>query len=216
MKSESTPLKLILPEKLGDYCQKLIAEFDLISDERKDLLQKLSDYISDKQKNNSQTQIIVICTHNSRRSHIGQLWLQLAAFWYGIEDFRTYSGGTEATAFNERSVEALRRAGFILEKKSENENPIYRLGGELAFMDFNDLFSKKYDSKPNPGRNLAAVMVCTEADEGCPFVPGTDARFSIPFEDPKAFDGTNLESQKYDERVRQMGREFFYMLSRVS
>ncbi len=202
--------KILKP--LHTYCESLIEEYDQISIERKTTLETLSNYISNKRKATLPIKIIVICTHNSRRSHIGQLWLQIAALWYGIEKVETFSGSTEATAFNHRSVEALRRVGFILDKNSEAQNPVYSLGSGMGFEKSKDLFSKKFDSEPNPTKDFAAIMVCTEADKGCPFVLGSDIRLSIPFEDPKHFDNTELENQKYDERVRQIGREFFYVM----
>lgn len=202
-----------LSKNLSSFCKELIGEFDLISEERTILLERLSKYIFDKKKVDLPVNIIVICTHNSRRSHIGQLWLQIASIWYGIDNVQTFSGGTEATAFNYRSVEALRRAGLDIDKITKDQNPIYRLSGELGLSYSNDLFSKKYDSKPNPIENFAAIMVCTEADKGCPIVRGADGRFPIPFEDPKRFDDTDLEKVKYDERVRQIGREFFYVMN---
>ena len=76
-------------------------------------------------------------------------------------------------------------------------------------------FSKKYDSEPNPQQEFAAIMVCTDADEKCPIVFGTDFRFPLPFDDPKAFDNTDLEAAKYDERCRDIAREMLFCLSRV-
>lgn len=202
------------PEKLAAYCRALAMEFDEIPPQRRNILEKLSEYVVHKRQTGDPVRIIVICTHNSRRSHIGQLWLQAAAAWYGIGEVQTFSGGTEATAFNFRSVAALREAGFPLEQISEGKNPRYRLmlPGSEGVM----LFSKKFDEAPNPRMTFAAVMVCTDADEGCPFVPGADGRFSIPYEDPKHFDETPLEASAYDERVRQIGREMFYVMQHAN
>jgi hypothetical protein len=58
-------------------------------------------------------------------------------------------------------------------------------------------------------------MVCSEADQGCPFVPGTDFRLALPFDDPKAFDGTDLQDVKYDERCKQIGTEMLFVMSNV-
>lgn len=59
-------------------------------------------------------------------------------------------------------------------------------------------------------------MVCSSADKGCPIVFGCDFRLSLPYDDPKDFDDTDLEEEKYDERVRQIGREFLFSLSQVN
>ncbi len=202
-------------DQLHNYCKNFEDEFHLIPDERKTKLEELSQYISQKQKNNQPTRLNVICTHNSRRSHIGQLWLSAAGLFYGKNEIHTYSGGTEATAFNHRSVAALRRAGFeIVTSDSTVENPIY-----FATFGFSHsplkMFSKKYDHAENPQSEFAAIMVCSDADEGCPVILGAENRFALTFDDPKHFDNTNLESEKYDERVRQIGREMFYVMKNV-
>ena len=199
-----------------NYCEALVSEFSLISDTRKALLEKPGAYIAHKVKEGKDIKLVVICTHNSRRSHIGQLWLQAAAQWYGIPSLDTFSGGTEATAFNKNAIAALRRIGFEIEQEKEGENPIYLVNIPFKNPSLQSLFSKTFDSSPNPKKNFAAIMVCAEADIGCPFVPGADARFAIPFEDPKSFDGKENEAEEYDKSVRQIGREFFYVVNHAS
>jgi len=76
-------------------------------------------------------------------------------------------------------------------------------------------FSKVYDEAPNPASEFVAVMVCTEADGACPDVAGATGRFALPYVDPKASDGTGLESATYDDRCAQIAREMLYMMSRV-
>ncbi len=176
-----------LNKKLSGYCEEFITEFDQIPDERKEVLKAFGDYLYDKQLTNEPTKIIVICTHNSRRSHIGQLWLYAAAAWYGIDDLDVFSGGTEATAFHPNAVDALDRAGFQLRKTNNNENPTYevRMFRSRANQAGMLMFSKKYDHSLNPKDNFAAIMVCSEADASCPVVPGAEERFSIPFDDPR-------------------------------
>ncbi|MCB0522590.1 MAG: protein-tyrosine-phosphatase [Lewinellaceae bacterium] len=196
-------------EKLMAYCSTLEGEVDQIPEARKEQLDELGDFIYEKKKAGGKPSITVICTHNSRRSHMGQLWLEAAAGYYGIDDLLTASGGTEATAFNPRAVTALKKAGFKFDKNGSSDNPVYEasLGADYPHI---LMFSKKYDHRNNPTSGFAAVMVCSEADASCPFVPGADARFSIPYEDPKNFDGTPSEEIAYDERCRQIAREMFY------
>lgn len=204
-----------LLDQLEDYCKNFENEFHLISKKRKIQLEELSRYISQKQQTNQPTRLNVICTHNSRRSHIGQLWLAAVALFYKKNNIHTYSGGTEGTAFNHRSVAALRRAGFeIVTTDSTVENPIY-----FAIFGFSHtplkMFSKKYNHFENPQDEFAAIMVCSDADENCPIILGAENRFALTFDDPKHFDDTDLESEKYDERVRQIGREMFYAMNKV-
>ena len=199
---------------LKNYLAELPKEYQDISAERKKSLLELSNYIRHRKTRKQPIQITVICTHNSRRSHIGQIWLQVAAYCYGIENFQSFSGGTEATAFNANAVAAMQRTGLQIEIVTKSQNPIYRIHFSEAAPSF-EVFSKLYQADSNPSDSFAAVMVCTSADEACPMVIGADARFSLPFDDPKAFDGTALETTKYDERSRQIAREFFFVMSQV-
>ena len=192
----------------------VVNDFDSIPAARKPILAELTEFVESKLASGQKVELIFICTHNSRRSHISQIWAQTAAAYYGIPNVVTYSGGTEATAFNPRAVQAMEKAGFRIIKSSNAENPIY----EISFShDANDIiaFSKKYDSQSNPRRGFAAVMTCSHADENCPVVLGMDKRISLPYSDPKDFDGTPLETEKYYERVMEIGTEIFYAFSQV-
>ena len=208
---ETTPLT----SAIGQFCADRIAEFDQIPAARQEQLLRLSQYCSRTIAAGHRPRIIVICTHNSRRSHLGQVWLSAGADHYGIPGVETFSGGTEATAFNPRAVEALRRIGFLIETEDFTENPIYQIRWNDRMEPYR-AFSKKYDTAPNPTERFAAVMVCSEADEGCPLVAGCDFRLALPYDDPKAFDETPQESAKYDERARQIGREMLFVMSRVA
>jgi len=195
------------------YCQERMQEFNKISDERKAQLTILSEYLTKKYAKNTIPKVIVICTHNSRRSHLGQIWLAVGADFFGLSSLATFSGGTEATAFNPRAVGTLKRLGFDIHTKDETvSNPNYHIKWSNEMQPY-VAFSTRYDEAPNPQNDFAAIMVCTDADEKCPIVLGMDLRLSLPFEDPKAFDDTDLESQKYDERCLQIAREFLFVLS---
>ncbi len=200
---------------LKSLCDHLISEFDQISAERKEQLDQLSAYFSKKYKIGSTPKATVICTHNSRRSHMGQLWISVAAAYYGLPAVGTYSGGTAVTAFNPRAVKALQDLGFdIATVPPKTENPIYQVRWNDGMTPY-PAFSKCYDNPPNPTEDFAAIMVCTSADEGCPIVPGCDFRLALPFNDPKAFDDTPLAAAKYEERGRDIGREFLYVFSNI-
>lgn len=202
-------------DELLSYTKKLEQNFDSIPEERKSKLLSLSEYLAGKWNSDQNPKAIIICTHNSRRSHLGQLWLAAGADYYGLPDIETFSGGTEATAFHPNAVNAVRRAGFKVETEdSTASNPIYRISWK-ADMDAYKAFSTRFDEAPNPTKEFAAIMVCSEADQGCPFVPGTDFRIALPFDDPKAFDGTNLQDAKYDERCKQIGTEMLFVMSKV-
>lgn len=202
-------------QELQQNIEKLVQKFDTISSDRKLQLETLSAYIQKKYGDQKTPKLIVICTHNSRRSHLGQLWLALAADYYKLPKLETFSGGTESTAFHPNAIAAVKRIGFTVAIEAQAKNPIYNIEWKTNQQPY-QAFSKRFEESPNPTQEFAAIMVCTEADEGCPFVPGTDFRIALPFEDPKAFDGTPQEAAKYDERCQQIGTEILYMMSKVS
>lgn len=174
--------------------------------ERMPVIRQTVDYILGKIKSNQEVRLNFICTHNSRRSQFSQIWAQTAADFFGIEAF-CYSGGVEVTAFNERAVAAIRRDGFKVVQKGEG-NPVYFVfHGESSEPIVT--FSKVYDDPINPNSGFAAVMTCDHADENCPFIPGAEKRIPLRYEDPKAFDGTELEEIMYTERSHQIGAEMF-------
>lgn len=199
---------------LHHYVQELEQEFGQIPEARKQLLNQLADWARKTTAAGKPLQFNFICTHNSRRSHLAQLWAQAAAAYYGVQDVQTYSGGTEATAFNSRAVKAMREAGFQIDTLQPGENPVYsvKFAEEAAPA---EAWSKKFDDAANPTAGFCAVMTCSDADENCPFVPGVEKRLAITYDDPKNFDDTPEEAQKYSERVRQIGMEMLYAFSRM-
>lgn len=207
-----------MKQTLYPALQKNIARFESafnsIPAERIEILSQLTDFIMRKQAANEATRLIFICTHNSRRSHISQLWAQAAAAYYGIENVTCFSGGTEATAFNPRAVKAISEVGYQIIKPDDAANPHYevRYGENYPTV---IAFSKVYDDAFNPQHDFAAVMTCSHADENCPLVLGASARIALTYDDPKEFDGTPLEAAKYAERVNEIGREIFYAFSQV-
>lgn len=190
------------------------AEAGQIPPERQRELRKIALYVRAQLEAGAKADLTFICTHNSRRSHLSQIWAQTAAAWYGIEGVRTWSGGTEATACNIRTVRALRRAGFSVSRSRGGDNPLYLVQfGETA--DPLPAFSKKYDAEGNPASGFAAIMTCSDADQNCPVVFGSSLRVAVPFVDPKASDGTPAEDSTYDERSAQIAREMFFVMSQV-
>lgn len=181
-----------------------------ISEERKLILQVLIDYIKNKRKKEEPIRLNFICTHNSRRSQFSQIWAQTAADIYGI-NAQCFSGGVEVTAFNERAVASIERFGFKISKRGHS-NPIYFL---FHTQDSNPIitFSKVFDDEINAKNGFAAIMTCSHADENCPFIPGAEARIPVRFEDPKAFDDSEHEASKYDERSMQIASEMFYVFA---
>lgn len=188
--------------------------FDSISEERKAALRPLIDFIRLKSANEDVIRINFICTHNSRRSHLSQVWAQAAAAYYHIKNVYCYSGGTEATALFPMAAKAMQNAGFKVRALSKGKNPVYSIMyGDNAHPIIG--FSKKYDDPFNPDSDFAAILTCAQADGGCPFIAGAEKRIPIPFEDPKAFDGTPQQEERYNERSMQIATEMGYVFSRI-
>ncbi len=200
---------------IKSLCKELESQFDQIPLERKMELGLLSQYLEEKYLKEQTPRLIMICTHNSRRSHLGQIWLAVAADYYGLPKLETFSGGTEATAFNPRAVRAMKALGFEIESEDKIENKQYAIRWQDDMEPY-VAFSKKYDDSPNPTEAFGAIMVCNSADEACPVVFGSDFRLSLPYHDPKAFDDTDQEVEKYDERARQIGREMLFVLQQIN
>ncbi len=159
--------------------------------------------------------MIFICTHNSRRSHMGQIWAQVLAEHFGIEGVNTYSGGTEATAFHPNAVTGLGKSGLVISSDEAETNPRYNVSWNEEGPQLSGVFSKKFSHEVNPQQGFLAIMVCSSADEACPFVPGAESRVAIPYDDPKAFDGTSQEAAKYEERSIQIARELAWMYQQI-
>lgn len=185
------------------------------SDSRKKVLQPLIDYIQSKVDNQKTIRLNFICTHNSRRSHLSQIWAQTMAFHFQIQNVFCYSGGTEATAMFQKVAETLIHQGFEIQKLSETENPVYAVKFDA---DAHPIicFSKTYSDDFNPKKHFGAIMTCNNADEACPMVFGAEARFPIKYDDPKAFDGTPEMNQKYAERSLQIAAEMYYVFSKIT
>ena len=201
---------------IESYVSKREQEFEQISDERKSELQQLAVYVAQRIAKGQDAKLTFVCTHNSRRSHLTQIWTQIAAAHYGVNHVQTFSGGTEVTACNPRTVAALKRCGLRFSTKEESSsNPHYA----VAFSDMEPplvCFSKVFNRAPNPSSNYCAVMTCSHADKNCPVAIGCDLRLAIRYEDPKVSDDTPQEAATYDERCAQIAREMLYAMSLVS
>ena len=185
-----------------------------ISDERKAVLKPLIDFIQGKVLANKTINLNFICTHNSRRSHLSQVWAQVAAHYFNVKNVYCYSGGTEATTIFPMAAKALELAGLKINNLSKGDNPVYSI--KYAENEHPIIaFSKTYDSEFNPKSEFAAIMTCNNADVGCPFIPGAEKRIPVKYDDPKAFDNTPQQAEKYTERSNQIASEMLYVFSQI-
>lgn len=190
-------------------------ELKTISTDRQAVLQPLIDFIQDKVVNKQEVRINFICTHNSRRSHLSQVWAQAMASYFQIDNVFSYSGGTEATAIFPTVINTLENAGFQIRMISKNENPVYSIKFSANAHPLIG-FSKKIDDDFNPNSGFAAIMTCDSANEACPIVFGAEKRIPIMYEDPKVADNTPQQAEKYQERSLQIATELFYVFSQIN
>ena len=189
--------------------------FENISNDRKNILQPLIDYIQGKVNSKKPVNLNFICTHNSRRSHLSQVWAQTSASFYNIDNVHCYSGGTQETALFPKVAETLSNQGFQILKIADNINPIYAIKFDENCLPIIG-FSKKYDDPFNPVSNFTAILTCSQADEGCPFISGAEKRIPITYEDPKVSDGTAEQTEVYKQRSFQIATEMMYIFSQIT
>lgn len=203
---------------VNNWLNTLATELEVTTPDRhEELLEKLATWIVDHNQRDSRTKVSFICTHNSRRSQFAQVWFNVVQKWAGIDVADSYSGGTEVTACNERTIAALRRAGLqINSQNSDATNPIYELNGtgskEQPLL---KLWSKVYDDKQNPSENFAAVMTCDHADQNCPFIPGASIRIPLTYTDPKYADDSDQEEQAYDYTCKVIATDMIRLINKL-
>lgn len=210
--------KRLLPH-VASHLDSLATLFDLIDEPHRAAGELLAAWIAEHYRPGEPLGVVVVCTGNSRRSILGSTMGNVAAVYCGMPEVRFYSGGTAPTAFNPRTVATLKEIGVEIESTGEEAkrgepkiaNPIYRVRWgrgesetEPAFEAVE--FSKLFSDASNPKKGFAALMVCSEADAGCPFVPGSSLRVSMPYLDPKLFDDSPDEAEKYRECRDDIGR----------
>jgi arsenate reductase (thioredoxin) len=207
------PSTKLLPA-IQRYVHEVAHEPDQVPEERRETLGRIALDIVARLQAEESAPLTFICTHNSRRSHMSQIWAQTAAYYYGLDRVQAYSGGTEVTACNCRTVTAMRRVGFSLQDATTSDNPIYLVHYAVDRPPIR-AYSKLYDADDNPKQDFIALMTCSSADRSCPAVKGAIARHAIHYSDPRLCDDTPTETTAYNERCREIAREMFHLMSEV-
>lgn len=206
-------VKAQMRDDLKDFIDQRVQEFDMIDPERKESLKELGDYLFSSIQNTNEAKLIIICTHNSRRSHMGQVFLSTAAEYYNVDNINVFSGGTEATAVHPNAIAALERAGYkVSTQGKDNPRVSVSAGKDLPTW---LLFSKEYGNPQNPKEGFGAVMVCSDADKSCPVVKGAEFRVAAPYDDPRYFDETAAMEKEYDKTARIIAREMLFVVDFV-
>src|SRR5215470_8456282 len=136
---------------LRPYVKEVAGEVGTISSERKEVLNTIANDVAARLEAGKPADMTFICTHNSRRSHMSQIWAATAAYYYGLDNVHTFSGGTQATACNCRTVAAMRRVGFDIQDATTGDNPVYlvRYATDRPVI---RAYSKLYNADGNPKR----------------------------------------------------------------
>ncbi len=202
-------------EPLRPMIRQTVGEMDQIPPDRREVLTQSAERIAESLRTDGTINLKFICTHNSRRSHLSQVWAEAAAAYFEISGITTSSGGTAVTACNPRTIRSLRRSGFSVVQTSPGDNPVYLLqyGEDAPVL---RLYSKLHDAPEQPDRNFIAMLCCADADESCPEIPGALARVPLHYADPKSADGTPHEAAAYDQCSHLIAAEMFYLMSRVA
>jgi hypothetical protein len=203
-----------LLSSLRPYVNEVAYELGRVSAERRVMLEAIATDITARLKARKPVQLTFICSQNSRRSHMSQIWAQTAAYYYGLDEVYAFSGGTHATACNCRTVAAMRRVGFAIEDATTGDNPVYLVRYATDRPPIR-AYSKLYNADGNPKWDFIALMTCSVADKSCPVVEGAVSRYAIHYADPRLCDDTPTETTAYNERCREIAREMFYIMSEV-
>ncbi len=201
---------------LLQHVKEEIESFDvaLISRKRRNLLEVLAKEIAKSIEEDKNIALNFICTHNSRRSHLAQIWAKTISVYLGLYHIDCFSGGTATTSTAGPIIRTLQNQGFEIKQLSKDSNAVHA----VRFSKKNEAiysFSKKVDDLSNPSESFIAIMTCSSADKDCPVVFGAKKRYALTYDDPKIFDGTNMEEEKYLERSRQIGSEMLYLMQEV-
>jgi arsenate reductase len=126
------------------------------------------------------TRVLFLCTHNSARSQMAEGFLRAMAG----DRFESGSAGTEKTSVNPLAIRAMAELGIDL-------------GGHTSKL-YADVASGAWDY---------LITVCDDANERCPWVPGSVQRLHWSFPDPSRATGSEEERLAVFRRVRDQIQE---------
>lgn len=192
---------------------KTASKRNILDSNRKVLLHTIATTIADQYTKNGVVNLNFICTHNSRRSQLAQVWSFFASYYFSL-NIQAFSGGTEVTAFHRNTIKTLQEAGFSFKVEDfSHQNPKYLIsfkGDTKTCLGFSKMFDNPINEQP-----FIAITTCNNADSNCPFIPSASFKFHMPFIDPKASDTTNKTKETYLKTNQQIAAEIFYLFSEI-
>lgn len=182
---------------------------------RENILQDIASSIAQYLKEEKRVNLNFICTHNSRRSQLAQVWASFASNYFNLTSIESFSGGTAITAFYRNTIKTLQEAGFTFQLlEFSHQNPEYLItyeGCKNPIVGYSKLFDDHYNKKP-----FIAITTCAAADANCPYISDALQKFHLPYNDPKNFDNTLYQSEKYLEINRHIAGEIYYIFNNIS
>ncbi|MCH8553931.1 MAG: protein-tyrosine-phosphatase [Schleiferiaceae bacterium] len=198
--------------KLESYISGL--DTSTISNERQRILKSIAKFIKT-ELNQPDIRLNFICTHNSRRSQLAQIWNAVFADLSSFTQIQSFSGGTVATAFHPNAVAALERTGLHISVKKAGDNPTYGISWRDGHKGIH-CWSKVFGEDLDANENFAAIMTCSDADENCPYIPNATVRIPLRYKDPKVADGRPDEATVYDQRCEQIATEMKWLYTELT
>lgn len=185
----------------------------IITDDKKNLLHTIAKAIVEEYKLKNTVHLNFICTDNSRRSQLAQVWCFYAAHYFNL-NVNAFSGGIEVTAFYRNTVKTLQKVGFEFQLVDfSHQNPTYQISIKNTHKRILG-FSKMYNNPANT-EPFMAITTCTNADVNCPFIPNASYRFHLPFADPKHADKSENQEEIYLQTSQQIAGEIYYIFNDV-
>lgn len=203
--TKSTDIKIFF-EKAKENIVTLDSRYELLIS----IAQKITKELYDRKKLN----LNFICTHNSRRSQMAQVWSYFATEYFGLDAISSFSGGTEVTAFHRNTVKTLQKSGFEFSVLDfSHQNPKYSISfhnSTKSILGFSKIFDNQINEYP-----YIAITTCDSADQNCPFIPDAIHRFHLPYTDPKISDRTEDQDSRYMDTNQQIAGETFIIFQEV-
>ncbi|MBC8111544.1 MAG: hypothetical protein H7Y04_10830, partial [Verrucomicrobia bacterium] len=199
-----------LHEYVAEITSKL-RDAGLIPSYRRLILHDIATYVINNFLENQFSNLLFVCTHNSRRSQLCQVWGQIAAFHYDLPLVKCFSGGLETENVSEKILQTLEHAGFHVDNPETQNvyNPQHKVYYSTEF-DYISLFSKPYNDAGNPKNNFCTVMNCTPSGEKYQQIDGSKLNVSLIYQNPKDNDDKPDETQVYKQISYKVSLEMFY------
>tara|TARA_B100001079_G_scaffold142196_1_gene121790 strand:+ start:344 stop:916 length:573 start_codon:yes stop_codon:yes gene_type:complete len=186
-----------------------------MNEEFKDFFSKINQYNPEKDKKNYlddvvskiekilpiTNNIVFLCTHNSRRSQLCQVWGSILSKIYNI-DLKFNSAGTEKTEVHKTIFYCFSNVGIEIK-----DSKIFY--GDLSL----SLHSKVLEEIQSD--KFISIMTCSDAEKSCPSDSRSIRNISMIYQDPKIFDDTEKEREEYSKTSKLIAEELNYIIKNL-